>query len=120
MVYEQDPELQQITFDQFMPLFNDTGEQIQAQPVMDAQQGSAQGIDTDWGQVGLDSIDATQSGLLNAASGLAEGVGGIYKWATGEESQTAGNIAGFLRDQADDQMNQMSESGRTQMQNICM
>lgn len=117
MMYEQNPELHKITFDQFMPLFNDTGEQIQAQPVMDAQQGSAQGIDTDWGQVGLDSIDATQSGLLNAASGLAEGVGGIYKWATGEESQTAGNIAGFLRDQADDQMNQMSESGRTQMQN---
>lgn len=117
MVYEQDPELQQITFDQFMPLFNDTGEQIQAQPVMDAQQGSAQGIDTDWGQVGLDSIDAAQSGFLNAASGLAEGVGGIYKWATGEESETAGNIAGFLRDQADDQMDQMSESGKAQMQN---
>ena len=117
MVYDQDKELQQISFDQFMPIFNDTGEVSQAAPAAQ-QMNPAPAEDMGYGQIGLDSIDAAQSGFLNASAGLAEGVGGIYKWATGEESETAGNIAGYLRDAGEDQIQQMSESGRNQMQNF--
>lgn len=120
MVYDQSEILQQVSFEDFMPIFNDTGEVTQlkqlAQPV--AQVAPTPEEETDWGQVGLDSVDAVQSGFLNASAGLAEGVGGLYKWATGEESPTAGSIAGFLRDQGEKQINQMSESGKSQMQSF--
>ena len=115
MVYDQDKELQQISFDQFMPLFNDTGEPVQAQQAQPQPQQEDNG--TDWGQFGLDAVDVTQAGLLNVGSSFAEGMSGLAKWATGEESETAGNIANYLKEQADDQMTQMSESNRTQMQN---
>jgi len=117
MVYDQDAELQDISFEQFMPIFNDTGEVAQAAPAAQ-QMNPAPAEEMGYGQIGLDSIDAAQSGFLNASAGLAEGVGGIYKWATGEESETAGDIAGYLRDAGEDQIQQMSESGRNQMQNF--
>ena len=113
MVYDRDKELQQISFDQFMPIFNDTGEPVQAQQAQPQQEDNG----TDWGQFGLDAVDVTQAGLLNVGSSFAEGMSGLAKWATGEESETAGNIANYLKEQADDQMTQMSESNRTQMQN---
>ena len=128
-VYDNNPQYQAYSYEDFYEAFDDTdnsasGGGVVSQPVAQghgapAQQGYAataqQKVDNyGLGDFASDSVDAIQQGAYGAAADFSEFVDQATSWATGEEFKTG--ATGWLRNQAAAQSDDMSDAGRAQME----